>query len=256
MAVLRPKPPTLNQWFAKRPLAAERACMTLIARQVEGLEITDWREFNRHSRTDWDKVYALRAAGSPPAESDYPRKWFVDARKPPLPGFWRVHGVKQKGHNFCPVCTGPTFHDGDWRFEAATPRWNRSWHAPCLQTSFVWTRYADYALYLARRQGGVCPETGEPIIAEQVSYHGKAYQYVKAGVEVDHVIPLWRVRLEGGKHPWPGVLRFWGLSNLQALSSVGHKRKTAREARERAHFFRTPAADLFEGTENGQAAAR
>lgn len=248
MAVIRPKPPTLNNWFSKRPFAAERACLTLIARQVEGLEITDWREWGGYSRTDWEKVYALREAGTPPAESDYPRMWVKgDPRKPPLPGFWRIHGVKQKGHNFCPVCTGPTFHDGDWRFEAAAPRWNRSWHAPCLHTSFVWTRYADYAGFLARRQGGVCPETGEAILTD--GPHG----YVKGGVEVDHIVPLWKVRLEGGKHPWPGVLRFWGLRNLQALSSVGHKRKTKREAAERAKCRLT--ADLFEGTDNGKAQA-
>jgi hypothetical protein len=107
--------------------------------------------------------------------------------------------------------------------------------------------YPDFlAQTLAIKQGGVCPETGDRVLIDRpfVKFPYDAdpakrmivevRQVLAPGVEVDHRLPLWRVRREAHLYQWPEVLKFWGPGNLQALSNAGHKAKTAREARERA----------------------
>lgn len=65
------------------------------------------------------------------------------------------------------------------------------------------------------------------------------HRHLVRGIQVDHVVPLWRVRVDAQQHRWPDVLRFWGPRNLQTLSSAGHQQKTAQEARDRAALVRT-----------------
>ena len=52
--------------------------------------------------------------------------------------------------------------------------------------------------------------------------------------EVDHRIPLFRVWNEYRGAPWPKVLDFWGLPNLQVINRDAHAIKSALEARDRS----------------------
>lgn len=107
------------------------------------------------------------------------------------------------------------------------------WHAPCVDAWRRWTSGAGLWRFLAERQGWVCAETGKPL--------REPAGYLLRTPEVDHKVPLWRVRAEAAQHQWPDVLRFWDIGNLQALSPEGHRLKTAREAAERAAIRRAAA---------------
>jgi hypothetical protein len=50
--------------------------------------------------------------------------------------------------------------------------------------------------------------------------------------EVDHRVPLFRVWSEHRDTPWPRVLDFWGLPNLQVINRDIHAAKCATEARD------------------------
>ena len=52
--------------------------------------------------------------------------------------------------------------------------------------------------------------------------------------EVDHLVPLFRVWSEHLDTPWPRLLDFWGLPNLQVINRDIHAVKCATEARDRA----------------------
>lgn len=153
-------------------------------------------------------------------------------RRPPLPGLSRIFGGhKRIPSNHCPVCGHECFEGGDWRESAGRPRWNKSWHDCCLAAHNTWTRYADLAFRLAVKQGGRCPISRERILSQCGTYH-------LPGVQVDHIVPLWRIAVDAHLYQWPDVLRFWGLGNLQALSASGHRAKNAKEAKERASLAR------------------
>lgn len=203
----------LDRWFTRRPVLAERACLGLLETRREPV---DWLPLT--IRRKWRYDPKTRTGGAVEAAG----------RHPPLKG-WDID-YKRWGRNWCPVCGFRTFHGGDWRESAGEPRWNKSWHAPCLVAHDVWTRYSQYAAYLARRQNWKCPITGDDLGTD----HPQGGRVVLRDVEVDHRVPLWRVRLEADRHLWPRVLTFWGLQNLQALSRAGHAEKTRREARDRA----------------------
>ena len=52
--------------------------------------------------------------------------------------------------------------------------------------------------------------------------------------EVDHRVPLYRVWSEHRDTPWPDLLRYWGLPNLQVINRDAHVEKCADEARDRS----------------------
>jgi hypothetical protein len=45
------------------------------------------------------------------------------------------------------------------------------------------------------------------------------------GAEVDHRIPLFRIWNEHRDNPWPRLLDFWGLPNLQIINREVHAAK-------------------------------
>jgi hypothetical protein len=51
--------------------------------------------------------------------------------------------------------------------------------------------------------------------------------------EVDHRIPLFRVWSEYRDAPWPALLDYWGLPNLQVINRDVHVAKCATEAQHR-----------------------
>ena len=47
--------------------------------------------------------------------------------------------------------------------------------------------------------------------------------------QIDHKVPLYRVWREHRNLPWPELLAFWGLPNLQVLNRQAHIAKSASE---------------------------
>lgn len=65
-------------------------------------------------------------------------------------------------------------------------------------------------------------------------------------VELDHIVPLWKVAMMG--EPRDRALRWWLPGNLQALCRECHRTKTSAEAGERARLKaveRTGQQQLF-----------
>jgi hypothetical protein len=71
------------------------------------------------------------------------------------------------------------------------------WHAP-----------SDQVRLIRRLQGHRCASTGKRL-------------------------PLFRVWRDHRDAPWPDLLRFWGLPNLQAINREAHAVKSSGEARQR-----------------------
>jgi hypothetical protein len=51
--------------------------------------------------------------------------------------------------------------------------------------------------------------------------------------EVDHHVPLFKVWRDYRDRPWPALLAFWGVPNLQVINRSAHVEKCAQEAGER-----------------------
>jgi hypothetical protein len=58
--------------------------------------------------------------------------------------------------------------------------------------------------------------------------------------EVDHRLPLFQVYKEHRDLPWPQLLSYWGLPNLQLINREAHVAKCAAEAAIAARSVRTP----------------
>lgn len=133
---------------------------------------------------------------------------FKTPRKPPLP----FHQMESQAGR-CRVCGQPT----GGKF---------TWDPKCVTTYTLWTKPATYSLPLVVRQAGLCAITDVPI-------GPPAQEYVR-DVEIDHEFPLYRVKRDMADQPWFGLLRFWGSSNIRAITRAAHLAKCAEEARERA----------------------
>jgi len=51
--------------------------------------------------------------------------------------------------------------------------------------------------------------------------------------EIDHRMPLFRVWREQRDTPWPVLLSYWGVPNLQVINRDAHAAKCAEEAQYR-----------------------
>ena len=78
-----------------------------------------------------------------------------------------------------------------------------------------WTAPDVHAPVLNRLQGFMCAVTGRRLPAK---------------AEVDHRVPLFRVWRDHRAEPWPDLLRYWGLPNLQVITPGAHLAKSAAEA--------------------------
>ena len=59
--------------------------------------------------------------------------------------------------------------------------------------------------------------------------HAHGWQRLWKSAEVDHRVPLFRVWEEYRDVPWPKLLDFWGLPNLQVINRDAHVAKCAVE---------------------------
>jgi hypothetical protein len=121
-----------------------------------------------------------------------------------------------RGAGFCCICGQPVYRFG-WHVDLWDRGANRNavWHAACVVAWDFWTAPSDYARVLKRLQQRRCAETG---------------QRLWKTAEVDHRVPLFRVWREHRATPWPSLLGFWGLPNLQVINREAHVGKCAEEA--------------------------
>lgn len=134
-------------------------------------------------------------------------------RSPPAPYRERKF---ERGPGFCCVCGQPVFRFG-WHCDLwdAGPNTNATWHAACVIAWQFWNAPSDQVRVLKRLQVRRCAQSGRRLLRS---------------AEVDHRVPLFRVWGEHRDTPWPALLAFWGLPNLQVINRDVHAAKCAVEA--------------------------
>jgi hypothetical protein len=139
-------------------------------------------------------------------------------RTPPAPfreaAHWRGHGV-------CCVCGQPVYRYGWHRDIWGDGRTSRraTWHQACVTAWKLWTAPHENAALLKRRQRFRCAVTRKRLLRD---------------AQVDHKVPLFQVWREHRDEPWPALLAFWGVPNLQVVTREAHTTKCAGEAGRRA----------------------
>ncbi|RVU13853.1 hypothetical protein [Methylobacterium oryzihabitans] len=139
-------------------------------------------------------------------------------RMPPAP-FREPAFARERGH--CRICGQPVYRFG-WHADlwgAGVPNRNAGWHAACVAAWKLWTAPAEQVKALKARQRHRCAESGKRLLRT---------------AEVDHRTPLYRVWREHREAPWPVLLGYWGVPNLQVVNRTIHAAKCAEEAGERA----------------------
>ncbi|GJD48301.1 hypothetical protein OPKNFCMD_1018 [Methylobacterium crusticola] len=154
--------------------------------------------------------------GGVPAEA--PEGLALSFRAPPSPYREAAHA---RGRGACCVCGQPVYRFGWHRdlWGAGSPNRNASWHAACVAAWKLWNAPADHVKLLKKRQRHRCAQSGKRLLRT---------------AEVDHRVPLYRVWREHRAAPWPVLLGYWGLPNLQVVNRTIHADKCAAEAGERA----------------------
>lgn len=111
-----------------------------------------------------------------------------------------------------------------------------NWHPECAKTYHLHAFMPVQRRFLSERQGGRCAACQMALPHWHVRFHAREYTAIyrssHALGEVDHVIPLWKVRTLDAA----ALVKYFGPDNLQMLCKPCHVAKTAREAGERAHF--------------------
>ncbi|MEA2938429.1 MAG: hypothetical protein QOC56_1933, partial [Alphaproteobacteria bacterium] len=121
-----------------------------------------------------------------------------------------------RGPGHCCVCGQPVYRLG-WHADLwdAGPNRNAEWHAVCVTAWDFWGAPSDYVRLLKRLQVRRCAASGQRLLKT---------------AEVDHRMPLFRVWQEHRELPWPDLLGFWGVRNLQVINREAHAAKCAAEA--------------------------
>jgi hypothetical protein len=66
--------------------------------------------------------------------------------------------------------------------------------------------------------------------------------------EVDHRVPLFEVWREAGRaEPWPALLTYWGVPNLQVINRSAHVEKCGQESAARARLRQDACAERGAG---------
>lgn len=151
---------------------------------------------------------------SPRPEAGAPRS----LRSPPAP--FR-EAAFSRGPGCCCICGQPVYRFG-WHRDLwgdGQPNRRAAWHACCVAAWTLWTDPNGHAPLIRRLARRRCGLTG---------------QQLSRTVEIDHRVPLVTAWRDHRQTPWPALLRFWGIPNLQAVNRDAHRLKSAREAAHRA----------------------
>jgi len=146
-------------------------------------------------------------------------------RPPPAPYRERAFS---RGPGHCCVCGQEVYRFG-WHVDLWDAGQNRkaNWHCACAIAWQFWNAPSEEARLLRRLQARRCAESG-----------GRLWK----NAEIDHRVPLFRVWHERRDTPWPELLDYWGLPNLQAINRDVHAAKCADEARDRSFARKTVGA--------------
>jgi len=173
---------------------------------------------------------ADRLARALAQKSGSPQGWewrLGDERACGLPSSFRVPPAPfretafSRGPGYCQVCGQPVYRLG-WHVDPwndGKPNGNATWHAACVVAWKLWVAPTEYQRVLKVRQQRRCATTGKRLLKT---------------AEVDHRIPLFAVWADHRQRPWPELLAFWGLPNLQVMNRDAHSAKCALEAALRA----------------------
>jgi hypothetical protein len=120
------------------------------------------------------------------------------------------------GPGFCCVCGQPVYRFG-WHADLwdGGPNKRAAWHTACVVAWQFWNAPSDQDRLLRRLQARRCAQTG-----------GRLWKTA----EIDHRVPLFQVWSERREEPWPQLLSYWGLPNLQVINRDAHVSKCADEA--------------------------
>ena len=162
------------------------------------------------------------AGGSAPRRAPASPRAF---RSPPAP--YRERKFKL-GPGHCCVCGQKVYRFG-WHADLwdRGPNRNAEWHACCVVAWRLWNAPSGELRLLKRLQGHRCAQSGKRLLRTS---------------EVDHRTPLFEVWRERRDAPWPELLGFWGLPNLQVINRDVHVAKCATEARSRMRTPKAPAS--------------
>jgi hypothetical protein len=151
--------------------------------------------------------WTWRLAGG--QDSDLPNTF----RLPPAPFRERQF---TRGPGFCCVCGQPVYRLG-WHVDLWQTGRNRNaaWHAACVIAWDFWNGPSEHVRLLKRIQARRCAQSGKRLLRT---------------AEVDHRLPLFQVWQERRDTPWPALLGFWGMPNLQVINREVHVAKCAAEA--------------------------
>lgn len=138
-------------------------------------------------------------------------------RVPPAPYRERAYA---RGPGFCCVCGQPVYRFG-WHLDLWEAGLNKNaiWHCACVIAWQFWNAPSGEARLMRRVQERRCAQSG-----------GRLWK----NAEVDHRVPLFRVWSDLRDTPWPKLLDYWGVPNLQMINRQVHAAKCADEARERS----------------------
>ncbi|MGU3537711.1 hypothetical protein [Methylobacterium sp. A54F] len=163
------------------------------------------------------------AAASPAAAGEAALRF----RLPPAPYREAAHA---RGAGHCCLCGQPVYrygwHRDLWGTGAARTAQAR-WHTACVTAWKLWIAPSGQVKVLKARQRHRCADSGKRLLRT---------------AEVDHRVPLHRVWAEHRHEPWPDLLGYWGLPNLQVVNRAAHARKSGAEATERARLRRAAGA--------------
>jgi hypothetical protein len=83
------------------------------------------------------------------------------------------------------------------------PNRRAEWHACCVAAWRFWNAPGHHRKLLSKLQNRRCALSGARLLRT---------------AEVDHCIPLVQVWREYRDQPWPDLLAFWGMPNLQVVN--------------------------------------
>jgi hypothetical protein len=137
-------------------------------------------------------------------------------RTPPAPYREQAFAL---GPGFCCVCGQPVYRFG-WHCDLWNAGRNKNavWHSACVIAWQFWNAPSDQVKILKRLQVRRCAGSGRRLLRS---------------AEVDHRVPLFQVWREHREAPWPTLLAFWGMPNLQVINREVHVAKCAEEATRR-----------------------
>ena len=165
-------------------------------------------------------IRADRMSRALAAKSGAPDGWTwqvgsgVSFRAPPAP--YREPQFS-RGPGFCCVCGQEVYRFG-WHSDLwdTGPNRRAAWHTACVVAWRLWNAPSDHDRMLRRLQTRRCAATG-----------GRLWKTA----EIDHRVPLFRVWREYRDTPWPELLSYWGVPNLQVINRDVHAAKCAGEAK-------------------------